>query len=120
MVNPQSSDLANYLKEQFADDLDILEEFFSAFSQAKAGYKQKLNEAYLSGNIAELGEICHEIKGVISNLGQSECWHLLQNTEQSIAEGTYGGNWNQEHFEQVLEQLSEDVRVFIASVNRPA
>ena len=119
MVNPQSSDLANYLEEQFADDLDILEEFFSAFSEAKASYKQKLNDAYQSGNIAELGEICHEIKGVISNLGQSECWHLLQNTEQSIAEGTYGETGIKSASNKSWRSYLK-CEVFIASANRPA
>ncbi len=109
-----SETLETFLDEQFGEDLDILESFLNTFTAKHTIYSQRIREAMENEDITHAGEICHEIKGIVSNLGPSQCLEQVKTTEEAIKTGTYQNDWDQELFEKNLKELLESVTQYLS------
>ena len=94
----QYQPMNEFIRDQYGDDPDILEELIDSLAAVRDDYATKLEQAYQSQKPQEFAEACHEIKGVVSNLGQSSCWKLVFDCELAAKSGNLTGSWEKEQF----------------------
>lgn len=101
----QPSEIANFLDEQYGEDTEILQELIESLAEVREAYADQIQKAFESGNRKTMAEACHEIKGVVSNLGETDCWRLVLTCEKASKTDDTRIPWERSHFLEVYNDM---------------